>query len=166
MSKRALKRVSDTFHYFPVNFPNTAFQTAKQTSIREKRMLHKKLRAKAKAKQAFAKEVLKSQNPEVKEAVASKPLDKAKSRKAGATAEVRETVKKRHRKTASSKLHFAKQSDASPQRAPEPQKKKRKTQKDHTEISATPQAPLRSQEKPLGKTKAPREKRRNKSEGT
>jgi len=160
--------VSDTCHYFPVNFPNTAkFQTAKQASIREKRMLHKKLRTKAKAKQASAREALKTQDAEVKEAVASKLLDKAKSRKAGATAEANETVKKKQqRKTAGSKLHDAEQADASPQRALEPQKKKRKTQRDHTEISTTPQAPLRSQEKPLGKTKAPREKRRNKSKGT
>jgi hypothetical protein len=100
----------------------------------------------------------------VKESLASEPLqvDKAiqKTRKAGVTAGNKEIVKKEQRKVAGSKLHDPKQSDASPQRPPEPQKKKRKTQRDQTATSDSARALSRTQEKPLGKPKAPREKKK------
>jgi hypothetical protein len=142
--------VSAASHCFEASFLNTGFQTAKQASIREKRMLHNKLRAKAKAKaKQAAKGVSESQDAGVKVSLATDPLLE-KPRKVGAT-------KKGQRKAPGDKLHDVKQSDVSPQ------KKKQKVQKDHTETSASPRTPLRSQEKPLGKRKAPREKRTNKS---
>lgn len=145
-----------------VDFLNTRFQTAKQASIKEKRILHKKLRAKAKAKQA-AKGTSQSQDDGVKESPVSEPLDKAKPRKAGTTTGTKEIVKKGQRKAPSSKPLDVKQSDASPQRPLEPQKKKRKTQKDHTATPASPRAPPRSQEKHHGKSKTPREKERKRA---
>lgn len=164
LSKRSLKR------------------SAKQASIKEKRILHNKLRAKAKAKKATEK-VSSSQDAAGKESSASKTLEKQKSQKAGAatgdkklvkkgeqkaTVEKsdaslsdKRTVKKRERKPPVSELQNVEKSDSSPQKLSEPQKKKRKVQKDQVATpSAPPQSPKRSQEKPLRKPKTFRQKER------
>ena len=122
----------------------------KQASIREKRTLHKKLRAKAKAKKA------------PKDAGISQSQDANMEESAGAIASAKETNKGR-KKVAKSKLHDMKELVVSPQRSSEPQRKKRKIQKGPTATSAPQRTQRRSQEKPLGKPKAPREKGTNKS---
>ncbi|KAG1872253.1 hypothetical protein F4604DRAFT_1925873 [Suillus subluteus] len=175
LSKRALKR------------------SAKQASIKEKRTLHNKLRAKAKAKKATNTASL-SQDAAGKELPASKTLEKQKSQKAGATSDDKKlvkkgeqnadakvhdvdksdvslgdkrTVKKGKRKLPGSKLQNVEKLDASPPKPLEPQKKKRKVQKDQVPTpSAPPQSPKRSQEKPLEKPKAPREKERTRAKAT
>ncbi|KAG1744012.1 uncharacterized protein EDB91DRAFT_1124188 [Suillus paluster] len=120
MSKRALKR------------------SAKQASIKEKRMLHNKLRTKAKAKSAASK-ASQSQDAAGKESAALEPLE----------------------------IHDVEKLDASPQKPLEPQKKKRKVQRDQiVTSSASPGAPVRLLEKPLSKPKAPREKERTRAKAT
>ncbi|KAG1861043.1 hypothetical protein C8R48DRAFT_241721 [Suillus tomentosus] len=170
LSKRALKR------------------SAKQASIKEKRILHNKLRAKAKAKKA-AEKVSSSQDAAEKESPASKTLEKQKSQKAGAATGDKKLVKKGEQKATGAKVHDVEKSDASlsdkrtvkrrerkppvsefqnveksepsPQKLSEPQKKKRKVQKDQvTTPSVPPQSPKRLQEKPLRKSKTPRQKER------
>ncbi|KAG2048410.1 hypothetical protein BDR06DRAFT_776781 [Suillus hirtellus] len=170
LSKRALKR------------------SAKQASIKEKRILHNKLRAKAKAKKA-AEKVSSSQHAAGKESPASKTLEKQKSQKAGAAIGDKKLVKKGEQKATGAKVHDVEKSDASlndkgtvkkrerkppvfdlqnveksepsSQKLSEPQKKKRRVQKDQvTTPSAPPQSPKRLQEKPLRKPKTPRQKER------
>ncbi|KAG1737289.1 hypothetical protein EDB19DRAFT_1829576 [Suillus lakei] len=176
MSKRALKR------------------SAKQASIKEKRTLHNKLRAKAKAKKA-ANKASPSQDAAGKESTASEPLEKQKSQKAGATTSDKKLVKKGEQKVAGAKVHDVEKLDASlgnkrtakkgerkvprskvqeveksdalPQKPLEPQKKKRKVQKDQVVTPSAPtQSPIRSQEKPLRKPKVPREKGRTRAKAT
>ncbi|KIK42061.1 hypothetical protein CY34DRAFT_12627 [Suillus luteus UH-Slu-Lm8-n1] len=171
MSKRALKR------------------SAKLASIKEKRTLHNKLRAKAKAKKA-ADKVSSSQEAAGKESSASKTLVKQKSQKAGAATS--DNKSKKRGEVAGAKVHNAEKSDASlvdkrtakkgeqkspiskpqnvekldvsPPKPSEPLKKKRKVQKDQVVTpSAPPRSPKQSQEKPLRKPKALREKRTAKS---
>jgi hypothetical protein len=167
LSKRALKR------------------SAKQASIKEKRTLHNNLRAKAMAKKAANKASL-PQDAAGKESPASKTLEKQKSQKAAtatgdkklvkggkkadtkvddveisdALLDDKRTVKKGERKHPGSKLQNVEKFNASPKNPLEPQKKKRKVQKDQVATpSAPPRSPKRSQEKPLRKSKAPREKK-------
>ncbi|KAG2070088.1 hypothetical protein BDR04DRAFT_1100527 [Suillus decipiens] len=172
MSKRALKR------------------SAKQASIKEKRTLHNKLRAKAKAKKTVSKASL-SQDVAGKESPASKTLEKQKSQKSGTTTADKKlvkkgeqtagvkvhplensdvplgnkgTVKKGARKLPGSKLQTVEKLDAAPPEPLEPQKKKRKVEKDHVvTLSAPLRSPKRSQEKPFKKSKAPRENERTRA---
>ncbi|KAG1808421.1 uncharacterized protein BJ212DRAFT_1485064 [Suillus subaureus] len=174
LSKRALKR------------------SAKQASIKEKRTLHNKLRTKAIAKKV-ANRGPPSQDAAEKELPASKTLE-PKSQKAGAASSDKKlvkkgerkaddkvhdveksdvslgdkrTVKKGDRKPPGSKLQNVEKLDASPPKPLEPQKKKRKVQKDQVATpAALPQSPKRSQEKPLRKPKAPREKERTRAKAT
>lgn len=175
MSKRALKR------------------SAKLASIKEKRTLHNKLRAKAKAKKA-ADKVSSSQDAAGKESPASKTLEKQKSQKAGAATS--DNKSKKRGEVAGAKVHDAEKSDASlgdkravakkgeqkspiskpqnvekldvsPPKPSEPLKKKRKVQKDQVVTpSAPPRSPKQSQEKPLRKPKALREKERTRAKAT
>lgn len=176
MSKRALKR------------------SAKLASIKEKRTLHNKLRAKAKAKKA-ADKVSSFQDAAGKESPASKTLEKQKLQKAGATTNDKKLKKRGEQKAAGAKVHDAEKSDASlcdkrttkkgerespisklqnvekwdasPPKPSEPLKKKRKVQKDQVVTpSAPPRSPKQSQEKPLRKSKALREKERTRAKAT
>ncbi|KAG0698513.1 hypothetical protein DFH29DRAFT_90670 [Suillus ampliporus] len=147
MSKRALKR------------------SAKQASIKEKRMLHNKLRAKAKAKSAASK-ASQTQDATGKESAADEPLEK-KAQKAGTAPSDKSVVKKGERKAPGSKLHDTEKLDASPQKPLEPQKKKRKVQGDRIVTPSTsPRATVRLQEKLIGKPKAPRQKERTRAKAT
>jgi len=95
----------------------------------------------------------------MKEPLGNEPLQQTK---AGAIASAKGT-KKGRKKAAKSKLHDMKELDVWPQRSSEPQRKKRKVQKGTITTSAPQRTPRRSQEKPLGKLEAPREKRADKS---
>jgi hypothetical protein len=190
LSKRALKRVSAVSRYFSRQISSSlGFQSAKQASIKEKRTLHNNLRAKAMAKKAANKASL-PQDAAGKESSASKTLEKQKSQKAAtatgdkklvkggkkadtkvddveisdALLDDKRTVKKGERKHPGSKLQNVEKFNASPKNPLEPQKKKRKVQKDQVATpSAPPRSPKRSQEKPLRKSKAPREKERTRA---
>ena len=84
----------------------TELQIAKQASIREKRTLHRKLRAKAKAKKApMDASVSQSQDAHVEESLGNELLERTK---AGAIASPKETNEGR-KKAAKSKLHDMKE---------------------------------------------------------
>jgi len=96
----------------------------------------------------------------MKESLGNEPHEQTKAG-AIASANLKET-KKGRKKAAKSKLHDTKELDVvSPQRSSEPRRQKRKVQKGP--ITSAQRTPRRSQEKPLGKLKAPRENRANKS---
>ncbi|KAG2365584.1 hypothetical protein BDR07DRAFT_632140 [Suillus spraguei] len=152
MSKRALKR------------------SAKQASIKEKRTLHNELRAKAKA-------LVEQKSQKGGATTADKKLVKKGKQTAGVKVHPIEnsdvplgnkgTVKKGGRKSPGSKLQTVEKLDAAPPEPLEPQKKKRKVQKDHVvTLSASPRSPKRPQEKPFRKLKAPRGNERTRAKAT